>query len=254
MTPAKPVWFVLRLVFGVFLLVGFSYGADWLLRGENFPVQNVRFEGPFQRVTPRELEGAMLDLARGNFFLVDLDAIQRRVEALPWVHRASVRRSFPHDIVIRFSEQRLVAHWGEEAWVNAQGEVVHVDASDMPSDLPRLRGPDGASAAVLAAYHEFQTALAPLDVPLTGVTLTARRSWRLDLDGVVAERPLTVLVDHEHTVQRLERFARVYTATLAVQAEAIRQIDLRYTNGFAVDWHSPQDRRVAHSAVSGNEG
>ncbi len=148
MTERKSFWAVLRLIVALTMLVGISYSADWMLRTENFPVRNIRFEGPFERVTHAELEGVVLDLVRGNFFLVDLDAVRQRVEALPWVHRAEVRRRFPQDIAVQFTEERLAARWPGGAWVNTSGEVVRVTGADLPSDLPRLAGPDGTSAQV----------------------------------------------------------------------------------------------------------
>ncbi|MFL6713072.1 MAG: cell division protein FtsQ/DivIB, partial [Sulfurifustis sp.] len=162
MPDRSALWGVLRLTMALIMFVAVSYAADWMLRAENFPVQHLRFEGPFQRVHQVELEGAVLDLVRGNFFLVDLDAVQSRVEALPWVHRATVRRSFPRDISIQFTEQRLVARWANGAWVNTDGEVVRVAGDDLSADLPRLVGPEGTSAQVLAAYRDFTGTLAPL--------------------------------------------------------------------------------------------
>lgn len=253
-TDIRP-WTVLRLAVALMLFVAFSYAADWALRAENFPVRNVRFEGPFRHVTQQQLEQATLDLVRGNFFLVDLDAVQRRVEALPWVDRASVRRLLPHDIAIRFSEQHLAARWGDNAWLNTSGEVLHVTGDDLPDDLPRLSGPDGTSTRVYRAYQEFRARLAPLAFRLDGVSLSARRSWRLELQPPDVPAPLTVVIDHDEPLAKLERFVRVYRAALASQADRIRQVDLRYTNGFAVQWYSKESRpRVAHAAAARDEG
>lgn len=254
MTDAKRVGRVLRLIVALALFVALAYAADWALRTENFPVQNVRFEGPFRQVTQQQLEGATLDALRGNFFLVDLAAVQRRVEALPWVQGASVRRLFPRDVAISFSEQRLAARWTDNAWVNVHGEVVRVTGSDLPTELPRLDGPEGTSVQVFRAYHEFRARVAPLELQLVGVSLSARRSWQLELQAPDGPRPFTIVVDHEQPLARLERFVRSYGGAIGPQVDRIRQVDLRYTNGFAVQWYSEgAPARVAHSAAR-NEG
>lgn len=251
----NPVRMVLRLIAALALLVALSYGADWALRAENFPVRSVRFEGPFQHVTQRQLERATLGLVRGNFFLVDLDALQRRVEALPWVYRASVRRMFPHDIAIHFSEQQLAAHWNETAWVNVNGEVVRVTGDGLPNDLPSLQGPEGTSVEVYRMFQKFRAQLAPLDLRLVGLSLSARRSWRLELQPPDGERGLTLVAGRERVPPRLERFVRVYRNALARQAFAIRQIDLRYTNGFAVRWYPKSaNAHVANAVAPRHEG
>lgn len=234
------------------LFVGVSHGIDWALRAQNFPVASVRFEGPFRQVTHRELEAAVLPLVRGNFFLVDLEAVKRRVEELPWVHRVSVRRAFPQDLHVRFTEQRLVARWGEGAWVNASGEVVRLQGVE-EDGLPRLEGPDGTAPQVLAAYGDFGRALAGIGLKLAGAVLGPRRSWQLEVEAPAGAR-FTLVLDHEQPHKRLARFARAYATTLGREAGAIRRVDLRYTNGFAVAWRRPEGMRVAGATAPHNEG
>lgn len=257
MVDARRIGVILRFVLSLMLFVAGAYGADWALRAQNFPVRSVRFEGPFRHVTREQLERATLDAVRANFFLVDLGAVQQRVEALPWVQQASVRRLFPNAIAISFTEQQLAARWGADAWLNADGEVVHVSGDNLPSDLPRLDGPDGTSAQVFEEFHEFRERLAALNLQLVGLALSARRSWRLDLQPPEGARPFTIVVDRERPLPRLERFVRVYRAAFAREEDRnrVRQVDLRYTNGFAVQWYpAGSPARIAHAPPAHNEG
>lgn len=250
----RPIWVVLRSIAGLATLIAISYGIDWMLRVENFPVRNIRFEGPFERVTQAELNAAVLSLVQGNFFLVDLDAVRERVEALPWVYRAEVRRRFPQDIAIQFTEEQLAARWPNGAWVNTNGDVVHVSGADLPTDLPLLSGPDGTSLQVLTAYRDFRDALAPSGLTVATLTLTPRRSWQLGVAGQADDQRLTLVLDHEEPRSRLERFARAYRGGLVSQLTAIQQVDLRYTNGFAVQWRRGGPAHVAHRTTPGSEG
>ena len=255
---------VIRLFLGLAGLVAMSFGVDWLLRAENVPVASVRFEGPFRHVTQSELEAAAVEPLRGNFFLVNLETVRERVESIPWVYRASVRRSLPNDVTVRFTEQQLVAHWGEKDWVNAAGEVAHVRMDDAP-ELPWFDGPGGTSAQVLAAYNEFSPTLAAQGLRLLGLELSARRTWRLDVErvgalGTPAQR-FALVLDHDQPRARLERFARVYASTLAQEVTTLRQVDLRYTNGFAVERQATRlgsatqvPARAQSAAMQGNKG
>jgi cell division protein FtsQ len=215
---------------------------DWLLRGDTVPVRNLRFEGEFRHVTAEELEIAVRDAVRGNFLLLDLESIRRRVEALPWVHRAAVRRSWPRDIAIQFAEQQPAARWGASAWVNHVGEEIHVDGVDLPSDAPSLDGPAGTSAVVLEHYQGFSALLAPAGLGIKRLTMTARRTWEVELSALRAVTReadgMLVIVDREDAGRKLERFARLYQPVLASQATSIRRADLRYSNGLAVEWRS----------------
>ncbi len=256
MRPFKSAFMLMTISLCVILSL---FLLDWVLRAQNFPVRNVRFEGEFRHVTHAELERAVMDTVRGNFFLLDLDAVKARVESLPWVQRASVRRAWPWDVYVRFSEQRLVARWGDAAWLNDAGEVVKVQGDESVSDLPLLAGPAGTSIQVLAHYLAFRRILQHARLDLKRVVLTARRAWELGLaDGVV------LVVDRDRPERKLERFAQVYARTLARETRSVGRVDLRYTNGFAVQWKDKQMasdvskrvRRAAAGATSdpANEG
>ena len=53
----------------------------------------------------------------------DLDAIQRAVEALPWVDHARVQRHWPNGLHVQVSEQTAAARWGESGLLNTRGEL-----------------------------------------------------------------------------------------------------------------------------------
>jgi len=44
--------------------------------------------------------------------------------------------------------------------------------------------------------------------------------------------------EYRETARKAERFARSYAQTLAARVAEIRQVDLRYANGFAVQWRN----------------
>jgi cell division protein FtsQ len=232
-TAGDPPLFQAALITFTALLVVLAvlFGADWLLRADSFPVRNVRFEGEFHHVTQAELEAAVRGVVHRNFLTVDLDAIKAKVEGIPWVYSASVSRYWPRDVYVRFTEQHPVARWGADAWVNEQGQVIHVQADDLPSDAVQLAGPDGTSAEVLNEYHLLEPVLERAKLDIRTLTLTPRRTWRVDL----AAGP-TLVLDRDDPQQKIERFVEVYPQTLAPQLARIRQVDLRYTNGFAVQW------------------
>lgn len=236
------------------VLLVLAFGADWLLRTDNFPVRNVRFEGEFKHVTQRELQTAVMNVVRGNFFLLNLDAVKVRVESLPWVYQASVRRQWPQDVHVRFTEQQLAAHWGDSAFLNQAGDVVRVTLNDPAPELPLLEGPEGTGLQVLEHYKKLGQIVAVAGLKLERITLTPRRVWRLvvtsgDTEAGAASAAkdkglvsgprlpgatMVVVLDRDQPEYKLERFVRVYAQSLKQQAMAIAQVDLRYANGFAI--------------------
>jgi len=214
----------------LFALLTLAFGADWLLRTDNFTVRHVRFEGEFKHVTQQELQAVVMNVVHGNFFLLNLDTVKARVESLPWVYKASVWRQWPQDVYVRFTEQQLAAYWSGGAILNQAGDVVRVKADDLPAEFPRLEGPEGTGAQVLEHYKSLGRILAAAGLKLERITLTPRRTWRLGLSNGI-----TIVLDREQPERKLERFARVYAQSLALLASDIRQVDLRYANGFSVE-------------------
>lgn len=213
------------------LLVFTALVLDWLLRADTFPIANVNFEGRFEQVTRDHLVAAVKDHVRGNFFATDLNLVKEHVESIPWVYRASVRREWPRDLHIRFEEQELVGKWGEDAWLNRSGELVRLNTAHTAPNLPRLQGPEATHAHVFAHYQDFRRLLQPVAIRIVGLTLTPRRTWRLQLDSGV-----TLVLERENPESKINRFARIYRQAIAKHETKIKQVDLRYTNGFAVEW------------------
>jgi cell division protein FtsQ len=224
----------LTLLWALLLLIVSAFALDWMLRPDNFPVENVDFEGQFKHVTRQQLIDVLNGEVGGNFYALDLDAVKARVESLPWVYRASVRRNWPRDLHIRLTEQRFVARWGDRAWLNQASELVRLRSGAPLERLPRLYGPAGTHTQVLTRYRSFSRALEPVGLKVTAITLTPRRSYRVQLDNGVA-----LVLARENPDARIERFARAYRGALASHAMRIKQVDLRYTNGFSVKWADP---------------
>jgi cell division protein FtsQ len=212
-------------------LVAGLFGLDHVLRPGTFPVRSVSFEGQFKHVDQQQLAKAMTPVVSGNFYLLDLDAIKRRAESVPWVHQASVRRLWPDGVHIRFTEQVLAARWGGSAWVNSTGEVVDLQGREGMEGLPLFQGPEGTQAELLQQYTRLNEILASAGLRIVMLTLTARRTWLVGLDNSI-----TLVLGREAPEEKVARFARLYPGTLAAQSARIKQVDLRYTNGFAVQW------------------
>jgi cell division protein FtsQ len=223
-------------------LIALILGVDWLVRADTFPVRAVRFEGQFKHVTQVELESAVMDAVRASFLRVDLDAVKERAERVPWVQSASVRRAWPRDVYVQFTEQQLLARWNGDAWVNQAMQAIRVPSGELPPDAPNLEGPEGTQALVFEQYQEMSELIAASGLHLKRLTLTPRRTWRVELDDPRApvgktDRSVVLILDRDDTEYKIERFTRLWPE-LARAGRAVEQVDLRYTNGFAVRWQN----------------
>lgn len=225
--------------------------VDHALRPQSFPVKSVTFEGDFREVDEQTLAAAVMDAVRGNFFLIDLETIRERAQSVPWLHEATVRRRWPDGVHIRFTEQQLVARWGRNTWLNDHGQVVDLKDRAGPSGLPLLSGPAGLSLRVLEHHRQLSAILAPVGIEIAQLTLSARHSWH-----IVLNNGLTLTLGREPPEPKVARFARVYPDIFARQGGRARRVDLRYTNGFTVEWtnRATATRDAEIMATGFNEG
>ena len=198
------------------------------------PIDEVTLEGRFQRVSPLELEQAVRQRVDGaGLVSVDLAALQRSVEALPWVDRATVARAWPRGLRIEVTEQVAAARWGADGLLNARGELFLTGARFLPPELPRLSGPVGSEGAVARRYLAIQGRLAEGGVRLTALRLDARGAWEIDLDNGVRIR-----LGRRDVDERFERFVAAALRLVMQRGAELAYVDMRYSNGFAAGWRN----------------
>jgi cell division protein FtsQ len=164
---------------------------------------------------------------------VDLAALQRSVEALPWVDRATVARAWPRGLRIEVTEQVAAARWGADGLLNARGELFLTGARFLPPELPRLSGPVGSEGAVARRYLAIQGRLAEGGVRLTALRLDARGAWEIDLDNGVRIR-----LGRRDVDERFERFVAAALRLVMQRGAELAYVDMRYSNGFAAGWRN----------------
>lgn len=214
----------------VALLSGLSIGWEQVRRTTLFPLRTVYLDGDLAHVDEAELHRAVSSRIDGGLLAIDLGAVRRAVEALPWVAGAAVRRVWPDGLQVTVAEQRPVARWGEAALVTAAGKVFR--PKRLPQGLPRLSGPPGSEAEVLTMFRAFGAMLRPAGLRLAALALDQRRSWSAGLAG-----GMRLVLGRQDTTDRLQRFLRAWPWIREGRPEGRPMaVDLRYPNGFAVRW------------------
>lgn len=202
-----------------------------LMDPQTLPLKQVQLEAPFVKVSKEQLYDVIKPKAHGGFFNVDVDAVTKAVQALPWVNEASVRRVWPDTLHVSIKEQKAMARWKDQALVNESGELFFPAADTFPNELIELLGPRKIVAQMAEQFRVFEQALQGSDLRMSRISLTPRRAWEVELnDGAV------VLLGRNEMKQRLQRFVRFYPQL--GQAVGIKYVDMRYTNGFAVRWRT----------------
>jgi cell division protein FtsQ len=228
---------LLFLAFGAMLL---GAGLWWVLRNPVFALGGITVTGDVTHNNAVTLRANVAPRLSGGFFTVDLAQTRSAFEAVPWVRRAVVQRDFPNRLRVVLQEHQPVAYWGgegESRLVNSHGEVFEANVGDVEQDeLPRLQGPDAATAPqVLAMYQALQAQFSGLDLSVAQLALTGRGSWQVQLDsGATLElgrgTPAELMPRVQRFVQTLTQVASKYGR----RADALESADLRYDGGYAV--------------------
>ena len=220
------------------LLLGMSgmavWGVRWLLDPHTLPLQGVHIEGDFRHLSRQTLERAVAAAARGGFFSLDVGAVRRAAEELPWVESATVRREWPRGLRMRVSERQPLARWGRGALVSVRGDLFFPTGGELPAGLPALEGPEGSARRVSEIFLRMRDTLRGRGLVLERLLLDARGAWRAELGG-----GMRLQLGSSEVEQRLARFVRCYPALMASRAGSLQDVDLRYVNGFATRWETP---------------
>ncbi|HET9208306.1 MAG TPA: FtsQ-type POTRA domain-containing protein, partial [Burkholderiaceae bacterium] len=197
---------VLLTLLGVVIVAGAMW---WLATRPTFTLRGITLEGDLAHSTPLTVRAAVNSKLAGNFLSLDLDRARDAFESVPWVRRATVRRVFPDRLAVRLEEHRAAALWNddasEERLVNTFGEVFEANVGDVEDEaLPRLAGPPGSSARVLAMHRALEPVLQPLGSPMRGLKLTGHGTWRTQLvNGVLCARSPSSVMPRSVNVGRV---------------------------------------------------
>ncbi len=230
---ARPLWLArLPLLLGSLVLVALIAGTlVWLFNPQHLPLRTVRVMGTLVHVTPTEIRNAVAPYAKQGFLGIDIAAVRGALEQVPWIYSAQVTRSWPDALQVTVQEQKVLARWGAGGLVNVEGEVFRPQPPVADAGLLLLQGPPGTSAMLATHFADLQRALAPLAMKITRVTMDDRRAWSLTLaDGV------QLMLGRSDHAARLARFVLAYPQVLQPRIATVARVDLRYTNGFAVQW------------------
>ena len=200
----------------------------WMMKPATLPIRQVHIEGKFLRLDTFRLQELVTDKVRGGFFNIDVAAIRNALVALPWVNDVSVHRIWPDGLRVIVNEQVAVVRWNETGLLNEQGHYFSPEKESFPQDLPLLEGPEESQELLLERFNLLKQTYG---LSVVRLQLNQRRAWKFEL-----ENGLSVVLGRKDFESRVERFVNVVINNLGEKSSQAREIDMRYTNGFAVRW------------------
>jgi cell division protein FtsQ len=226
--PWKAVSWSVLIVFPVVAAVGIY---TWIQNPENLTIKSVEVKGDLKILDKKQLQPLIEKYAKTNLYLLDDKSLEKEIENIPWIHSASMTHVWPDKLVVKIFEQQPVAFWGENEMLAENGEIIKAVLDDKKGSLPLLYSPDGKGRNMATGFLKIREMMKGFPVKLVEFKEDARGSWKIKL-----ENGMTLKIGREHQEKRLKRFMVAYNESLKEVINKVSEVDLRYTNGFAVKW------------------
>jgi cell division protein FtsQ len=149
-----------------------------------------------------------------SIVMFDAHQARLRVEEIPWVAAATIRKIYPGTIEVEVTEREPFAVWqrnGELALIDVEGRVLSDYVAPRYRSLPMLVGAGAQSEAneILALIAEFPT----LHERIRAATLVSGRRWNVTLKNDIVimlpeEDPIPALVQLEALDQSRQILSR----------------------------------------------
>jgi cell division protein FtsQ len=178
-----------------------------------FAIDNVKITG--QSETSETDVLAALDIGQyPSLLTLDLEDAQARIEQLPWVKTASLKKLFPDSVEISISERQPFAVWqhdGKLSLTDRDGKVITDAIDDSYASLPHVVGVGAAEKAA-----DFTALIAPypqIAAEVHAGILVSENRWTLVLDNGIelmlpadgAAQALATIADLDRTQSLLSR-------------------------------------------------
>jgi len=268
------VWLVLIGMVGLFVV-------DRLYNPDKFQIEEIEVRGKFRNVNGERVKDSVIRVLQGNYFSTSLDQVESAIRLLPWVFDVSVRRQWPSTLVVDVEEVQPIAEWGESQWLNASGDLVAREPWDQK--LPALSGPTSMQETVWKMFQQWHGMFASHGLSLDRLQFDERELWYLTLSltalamdrnalKLIGDEPsplsstilasggeaelhqdylaeVTMIVDNADATPRITRLINALNSQLIAEFPSMKSIDLRYPNGFAIDWikRSPSTQTLTES-------
>ncbi len=213
-------------------LLGLFAGFNQLK--QEMPIEKVFVKGDFYQIKKSEVEATLAPLVGSNYLDVNIKEIKQSLMKFAWVQSIEVRKIWPASIEVKVRENKAIAMWGGDGFVNEYGKVFKPETVNKVflKGLPDLHGSDQDSDLVLSTYVSLSELSSLSDFKITSFSLIANNFWELEFANGIE---LVMAKGREQ--QSLKVFLAAYNKELKYSNKALARVDMRYSNGFSAQFH-----------------
>jgi cell division protein FtsQ len=203
------------------IVLGGAATWDWATTSPSFALATITIEGN-SRATRDSIVHLSGVIEGQNLLVLDASAIERMIEAHPWVKNANVTRAFPRSLSIEIEEHEPVAlvALGHLYYADSTGAIVKRYAPGENEKLPIITGlsredietDDGEAKAKLVSAIDFVAELKLIMKKEMPSLAEVHLDPAIGLSFVLSEEDQTVIVGHAPYTTSIERYVKVRAA------------------------------------------
>lgn len=221
--------------------IAYLHQLDTLL-----PIKKIKLSGSFEHIAQQEVESVLQSYVGEGFFSLDIHALKKTLGAKPWAESVSIRRVWPDRLDITIVERKPVARWDDKHLVSDRAVVFAADV-DSFQQLPLIHARSEKLGELLTHYNALSSRFEAL-----GETLIVLRQDSRDAIDMELADGLLIKVGRAKIDHKISRLMAIYTQQIMPRRSQIRQLDLRYSNGFAVAWKKEHQQATDQASLWSN--
>lgn len=195
------------------------------------PIKHVSVEGEFAYTSKVFIQSLLAEKLINDFVDLKIKHLQSELKTDPWIENASVYRVWPDSLVVKIIEEKPIALWGDEGFINRFGSLIMTTKLDKIAHLPKLYGNAQKSDELVKHYLSASKIVATQGLGISEFSIDETNVWRIEIDNA-----FELLVGESRVSSKLENFLFVYSRQLKSKKDTIKHVDLRYSSGMAVSW------------------
>ena len=213
-------------------------GVDWY--ADVWPVKQVSLENESQYFSKQELVQFLNQNQIKGMWAIDLEELQLKVKDIDWVKKVEIRKIWPDHLSFYIEEHQPVARFGKYVLTQAGTKIAQGTKAQMLDSLPKIElenANEKSAQSYSKIWQEYKTIRRQfelLDLKLSKLEVDQINNWLLRFESGIG-----INLGRKEHLERVEKLVQVYNSI--ENRKELKSIDLRYHNGFAVEWHLKED-------------
>jgi cell division protein FtsQ len=208
-------------------------GISYLVQNHTFlPIKTIQLSGTFQHIDQQEIEKALRPFVGEGFFSLDIQNVRNSLSNKSWAESVSIRRVWPDRVMIKIVEKTPLARWNADHLLSDKAKIFEANATATAFEhLPQVFGSNVEPKQVLQQYYDFSEQFRLLNEVISQINIDSRGAVDIELAN-----GFKIKLGRDNVDSKLERLVSIYAQQIGTRRAEIQQLDLRYSNGFAVVW------------------